>query len=321
MYCINNLTNNQAESAQYTALYLTFSVWGDGTEWIDYGLPTPHYMHHHRVCHKYVIAWAVAGYFATPKSRGFLLDVVARLLLAFPGAERLPWAPEQRETGHRLDAPPYELKELASRLPSLPWDHRDTHLASLFDEAARELTAKREARRKPGEDPNKISEDALFEAARWHLYRRAYAEGHTRNITEDYVRVLLETENQLMTKPRDPSDVRAKAKRMAEYMQNEFVIYQTAGYADWSREQKNAYMREYRHRKGINMATREEHAMKLNEKRREESRRKVLGLLTGMFAEEYKRAGKWNISKIAKDLRMGRNTVAWIIHEWETDKK
>lgn len=299
----------------YTAFYLTIQLNGNGTEWIDYDLPTPHYLHHHRVFHQYIVAWAIAGYFGTPKSREFLLDVVARLLLAFPEAERLPWAPVQRNSGHIYNGPPYELKELASHLPSLPWSHEDTRLASFVDAGVREFNKGKK------DEERMVSEDALFEATRWHLYRRAYADGHTQNITEDYVRVLLETENQLLAKPRDPSDVRSKAKRMAEYMQNEFVIYQTAGYAEWSREQRNAYMREYRQRKGLTMATREEHAKKLNEKRKEESRRKVLGLVTGMFAEEYKRAGKWNVSKIAKDLKMGRNTVARIIREWEAEKE
>ena len=157
-----------------------------------------------------------------------------------------------------------------------------------------------------------VSEDALFEATRWHLYRRAYAEGHTRNITEDYVRVLLETENQLLAKPRDPSDVRAKARRMAEYMLNEFVIYQTAGYAEWSREQRNAYMREYKHRKGINMATKEEHIQKVNRNKKAKTRAKIKSVLEDMFLRDqvYTKSGKPIATAIAKVLGMSRNTVA-----------
>ena len=306
---------NQGEIALQKAFCITFQMLGDGTEWIDYDLPPPHYLHHHRTFHQYVIAWAIAGYFATPKSKEFLLDVVARLLLAFPGAERLPWRPEQRETGLRLDVPPYELKELASRLPSLPWSHEDTKLASFVDAGVREFN------RGKKDEERMVSEDALFEATRWHLYRRAYAEGHTRNITEDYVLVLLQTENQLLAKPRDPSDVRAKAKRMAEYMQNEFVIYQTAGYAEWSKEKKREYMREYRQRKGLTMATREEHIEQVNEMRKERSRKKVLNLITGLYSGEFKRGGRWNASKIARELDMNRKTVTKIIREWEAEKE
>ena len=89
-----------------------------------------------------------------------------------------------------------------------------------------------------------VSEDALFEATRHHLYRRAYAEGTTDNITEDCVQILLATESQLLAKPKGRGDIKSKAKRMAEYMQNEFVIYKNIkGYAEWSKEKRNAYMR------------------------------------------------------------------------------
>lgn len=298
---------NQGENVDIATFYITMQMLGDGTEWIDYDLPPPHYLHHHRTFHQYVIAWAIAGYFGTPKSKEFLLDVVARLLLAFPDAERLPWRPEQRETGLRLDAPPYELRELASRLPSLPWSHEDTKLASFVDAGVREFN------RGKKDEERMVSEDALFEATRWHLYRRAYAEGHTRNITEDYVRVLLETENQLLAKPRDPSDVRAKAKRMAEYMQNEFVVYdQLAGYAEWSKEKKREYMREYRQRKGLVMATKEEHIKQVHKNRRAKTQAQIRSVLSDIFLRDqvYTKSGKPIATAIAKVLGMSRNTVA-----------
>jgi len=61
--------------------------------------------------------------------------------------------------------------------------------------------------------------------------------------------------------------------------------------------------------------TRQENMIKINIEKGEEARRKVLSITSGMFAEEYKRAGKWNVSKIAKDLKMSRNTVAKYIIE------
>lgn len=59
------------------------------------------------------------------------------------------------------------------------------------------------------------------------------------------------------------------------------------------------------------LATRQQHAKKLSEKKSEDAKKKVLNCITGMFADEYKKkSGVWNISKIAKDLGMSRNTVA-----------
>jgi hypothetical protein len=308
----NNYQKNQAKPAD-KAFWLTFRLLGIGAEWLDAGLPTPHYLRHHHALQQYIAAWAIVGYFGTPKAKAFLLDVVARFLLEFPEAERLPWKPKIRKDGHRLNAPPYELRELAAVLPSLPWDHSDTRLASFVDEAIQEAKeAGKEIR----------GEDALFEATRWHLYRRAYAEGHTRNITEDYVRVMLQTENQLLARPRPPGDIKAKARRMAEYMQNEFVVYTNiAGYAEWSKEKRAEYMRNYRDRKGLVMATREEHIRKVHAQIREKSRRKVIGLITGLYADEYRRGQSWNISKLAADTGMSRNTVARIIKEWQQDEK
>jgi len=297
---------NSPKNREEKAFWLTFQLLGIGAEWLDAGLPTPHYLRHHSIFHQYIAAWAIVGYFGSPKAKAFLLDVVARFLLAFPDAERLPWRPEIREDGHRLNAPPYELKELAAALPSLPWDHSDTKLASFVDAGVREVNVGRD------KNDRMVSEDALFEATRWHLYRRAYAEGHTRNITVDYVRVLLETENQLLAHRRDPSDIRTKANRMAEYMQNEFVIYDNIeGYAEWSKEKRAEYMREYRQRKGLVMATREEHIKQVNAAKQAKTKAEISAILQDVFVQDQikKKNGKLNAAAIARILKRDPDTV------------
>lgn len=56
--------------------------------------------------------------------------------------------------------------------------------------------------------------------------------------------------------------------------------------------------------------TRAEHAKKIHTKLANDTRKKVLNIITGMFADEYKKAdGSWNVSKIAKDSNTSRNTV------------
>lgn len=62
--------------------------------------------------------------------------------------------------------------------------------------------------------------------------------------------------------------------------------------------------------KGEVMATRKEQAIKMHTKLAKDTKKKVLSVVTGMFAHEYKKKnGKWNVSKIAKDSGTSRDTV------------
>ena len=300
---------NQPKIPNNGDFWLHFQLSGDGTEWLDANLLTPHYLHHNRFHTGYVIAWAITGYFGTPTAKEFLLDVIARFLLLYPDATRLPWKPELRESGHIYNREPYELKEIASCLPSLPWSHDDTKLAGIMDTGIKQMQKRGIAIH---------SEDALFEATRWHLYRRAYAERRTDNITEEYVRVLLETENELLPRPKPPSDVRSKAKRMAEYMQTEFVIYDNIrGYKEWSKSERAEYMRKYRNKKEITMATREEHMQKVNENRKVKTRNKIKAVLDDVFLQDQikTKAGKPKAKAIANILEIDARTVSTHLKE------
>ncbi len=254
-----------------------------------------------------MIAWAVKGFFGTTSSKEFLLDVVARFILSFPTATRLPWTVEERETALIDDREPYELKEMARNLPSLPWGHSDTKLANFVDTGIRKINSRR------NKDSLMQSEDALFEATRWHLYRRAYAERTPDNITEEYVQVLLETENELLTHKKSSGDIRSKAKRMAEYMQTEFVIYtDIEGYAEWSKARRASYMREYRRRKGADDMGRTEHMKKVHKNRNAKAQAKIRGVLEDMFVREqiHFKNGKIRIGEVAKLVNMTAETVS-----------
>jgi hypothetical protein len=232
---------------------------------------------------------------------------VARFLLIFPDATRLPYAPTPKENTHTLNREPYELGAIAKHLPSLPWTHEDTKLASFVDAGIQNFNEGKEDAKKM------VKEDALFEATRHHLYRRAYAEHSTDNITEDYVQILLETENQLLAKPKGRGDIKSKAKRMAEYMQNEFVIYENIqGYAEWGKEQRNAYMREYRRRKGADDMGRTEHMKKVHKNRNAKAQAKIRGVLEDMFVREqiHFKNGKIRIGEVAKLVDMTAETVS-----------
>ncbi len=62
--------------------------------------------------------------------------------------------------------------------------------------------------------------------------------------------------------------------------------------------------------------TRKERAISNSQKRAEQAKRKVANMITGMFADEYKKkSGEWNITKLAKELKMSRNTVTKYLQE------
>ena len=64
------------------------------------------------------------------------------------------------------------------------------------------------------------------------------------------------------------------------------------------------------------MATRQEQAIKMHTKLAEDTRKKVLTCVTGMFLNDYKKSnGSWNISKIAKDTGTSRPTVMKYLKE------
>ncbi len=56
--------------------------------------------------------------------------------------------------------------------------------------------------------------------------------------------------------------------------------------------------------------TRSERAKANSQKKANEAKRKVINATSGLMAEEYKtKTGKWNISKLSKELKMSRNTI------------
>jgi len=298
--------NNYSEKTKQNQYFLHFFNKGQGVEWIDAGLPTPHYLQHANS--GYFIAWAIEGYFCTAKARAFIVDTVARYLLLFPDAERLPYKPyiEDREhSAHTIKHKPYKLKDIAQALPSLSWQSGEYTDIVNFLKASQTV-----ANKKAKKTLYKI-EDDLFEASRWHLYRYAYANG-TDAITYEYVKTILETENSLLAKPRTVADIKAKAKRMTEYMRNEFIIHTAAGYNEWDKAKKAEYMRNYRKQKEVVEMTRSERAISNTKARAEKTKKKVINCITGLYAEsEYKKkSGAWNISKIARDIKTDRKTVA-----------
>lgn len=84
---------------------------GNGTEWIDEGLPTPSYLEH--INKGYLIAWAIDGYFGTQKATEYLNDIIARVLITFKDLKpkRQLYKPKLESASHYLPKI-YKLQEL-----------------------------------------------------------------------------------------------------------------------------------------------------------------------------------------------------------------
>ena len=70
------------------------------------------------------------------------------------------------------------------------------------------------------------------------------------------------------------------------------------------------------------LMTRQENMQKQREARAKATERKVIQTITGMFKDDYiKKSGKWNISKIAKEIGVARNSIYKYIAKYEEEQK
>ena len=104
-------------------------------------------------------------------------------------------------------------------------------------------------------------------------------------------------------KAKDRSTLRAKCRSIWNWYDNR----------DWSipnsRERKTKTQGEL-------MATRSEHMKAINEKRKSKTKKKILNVITGLYADEYKKkSGSWHLGKIAKATGVSEKTVRKYMRE------
>ncbi len=69
------------------------------------------------------------------------------------------------------------------------------------------------------------------------------------------------------------------------------------------------------------MATRQQNMIKLNKDKAAKAKRVIFGLLSGLTSFEYKKpSGKWNVSKLAKDSKLARDTVYKYLEEFKLNQ-
>ena len=265
--------------------WLYFWINGVGDEWIEYGLPIPTI--HKHINRGYYIGWAIDGFFGTKKGQEFLNDIIARFLISFKEQEikRLAFKPSKKDLDEqtaRIYTKVYKLREFSKQLDSLPTKKLYT----------------------PTRADN--FEDFTF----WAI--KLYAEDMIR-ATGFIVYDSLESWalNQFL-EHKERSTIRAKCRSVWKW------------YSDRDFELSNSQEKKYNnleHYLEETMATRQENMKRVSKAKEEENRRKILNLITGLYADDYKKKnGAWNISKIAKDLSIHRNTVAKHLKQYEAEQ-
>jgi len=270
-----------SENAEIVKCYwLYFHLLGNGSEWLDYELPTPTILKH--INKGYYIGWAIDGYFGTAKGQEFLNDIIARFLISFQEEKitRLNFQPSVKNlnssTAH-IHAKVYKLREFSKQLTSLTTKQHIPARADMFA-------------------------DYCF----WAI--KLYAEDLI-NASNFIVYETLESWALGQFEHKERSTIRAKCRSVWNwYNSRNFELKQK----QHSRTQKQ-FLEE-------TMATRKSHITKLNISKGERNKGAVINAITGLNADEYKKKnGAWHYKKISVALNLSAKTIGKIIKEYETN--
>jgi len=269
-------------------------------DFIDAGLPQPTLIAEHY--DGYFIGWAIRGQIKTKAQKAFYKALSLRLkktfLVRVGNTIRVEnsslWALQYAlDNGFRMvnNNAIYEMKALAGACVSLTTEEEKRGKLDHDSSLKEELHVYAGTYEK--------SEDALFDFIRFKAY------DYVRIQKQNCVNVELEDlKNYCISIAeigyeviggKGISTARAKARNIAEWVYN---YYRTGRKPRKTKTEEELRM------------TRQEHAKKNAQEKYKRVHKKILGLVTGMFAEEYKKKnGDWNISKIAKDAGVTRASV------------
>jgi predicted HTH domain antitoxin len=267
----------KAELTKHFWLY--FHINGIGDEWIDYGLPIPTI--HKHINRGYYIGWAIDGFFGTKKGQEFLNDIIARFLLSFKENEikRLPFKPTK--------------KDLASDNARI---YAKVYKLREFSKQLNSLPTKKHIPQRAD-----MYEDFTF----WAI--KLYAEDMIR-ATGFIVYDSLENWALSQFVHKERSTVRAKCRSVWNwYSERDFQLTS-------SQEKKYNTHKEYLE---ATMATRTEHMQKLNKKRAETKKAKVVGAIQSLqFLQE-----KISVRKVAEYAGVSKSTAEKYLKELREEGK
>ncbi len=296
-YPVRELYQIQRKYVDLGAFWLYIEVQGRGDEWLEIGLPIPSLYVKTRF--GAYVGWMIEGFFATENNLRFLRDVFERLRRTFAlhGAQVriLPYKPNIAHlTNAALTDNVYNLRDdIAPLLESIPKKEKKEELALST------LTAF-----------GQNSEDALFDAIRFAVYDFVRANSKSA-LTYEYVEEIARIKYEVIGSSKGWSTAKAKARNIYRWVIENFK--ENAGVNNWNYTPK--YKGNPEKEKELLM-TRRERALTNAQKIKEEKRKIILSIVKGMFAEDYKKKdGTWNISKLARDLKMDPKTIRKHIRE------
>ncbi len=255
-----------------------FHMQGNGTEWIDVGLPTPTY--HEHINRGYMIAYALDGYFGTAAGIEYLNDIIARWLITFQEnkPERVTSSSSLREV-HR-----HASTSTGTYLPKI---YKLQELKALDSKTSRKKI------------PNRA--DSFADIVFWSI--KLYCEDL---ITAQGIVAYEQLETFAISNfidKKDRSTLRAKCRSIWNYYNQR----------DW--KLPKAYKKKD---KGEVMATRQEHIEQVNKNREIKNRNKIKAILDDIFLQDsikFKN-GKYRIGEIAKIAEVHRETVSKYLKEF-----
>ena len=267
-----------------------------GDEFIDLYLPTPNLIIYPKNKNGVFIGYFIEGFLGTKKGKLFLADIVKRFektFLKLPHigyVERIKHPPiiDKNTNCHFQIEIIYSLKSFSKILDSL------TEYTTKKQEQIKNLKIAEAIGEK------KVTDDALFDYMRFIAYDFVKANGKEA-LTREYLEKIGEIGNEILNKTKPFSTIRAKAKAIYNWIQENY-------------NESGSNINNWNYKRKLNdeelEMTRKERALKNAQEQYNKAHKKILSLITGMFANEYKKKNnKWHISKIAKDLGMSRDTV------------
>ena len=281
----------QRQYVDLDAFWLYIELHGNGTEWLEIGLPIPSLYVKTRF--GAYVGWMIEGFFATERNLAFLRDVFERIRRTFAlhGAQVriLPYKPNiVHLTNATLTDNVYNLRDdIAPRLVSISDAEKKSEQVLATFSAFGEST-----------------EDALFDAIRFATYDFVRANGKGA-LTPEYVEEIARIKYEVIGSSKGWSTAKAKARNIYKWVKENFK--EKAGVNHWNYTPKFKGNPE---KEEELLMTRRERALENAKKIKEEKRRIILSIVKGMFAEDYrKKDGTWNISKLARELKMDPKTV------------
>ena len=244
---------------------------GDGTEWLDAGLPTPNYFYRlnslmGETIESYCIAYLLDGFFGTQKNQEYLNDIIARFALTLVVKERFNHPPKEENKHHNKI---YKLKEFQN-LKSIP---------------------RRFVPKLRGQFPK--DDNKFWELKLWLEYQIQNNGGEG-----NYVEFMLFLDHSLeFYEWKDRSTAKAKCRNIWNW-------YDTR---NW---EYHILKKSTKPKKEILM-TRQERARTNAAAKAKKTRRTIFNVLTGLYADEYKKVnGKWHIGKIVEATGVERKAVS-----------